>query len=98
MLFRSVLQNIDYGSFEDGSYDKNRNNGNKTMPSAPAWAQKGSEGAGTSVASTAACKEETSEGNAKEISSSNTSPARTSTEGNAISDTSTEGNAISARC
>ena len=94
----TVLQNIDYGSFEDGSYDKNRNNGNKTVPSALAWAQKGSEGAGTSVASTAACKEETSEGNAKEISSSNTSPARTSTEGNAISDTSTEGNAISARC
>ncbi|CAM0950361.1 unnamed protein product [Alopecurus aequalis] len=69
----TVLQNIDYGSFEDGSYDKNRNTGSKTVPSAPAWVQKGSEGAGTSVAAT-------------EISSSNTSPARTSTEGNAISD------------
>jgi palmitoyltransferase ZDHHC9/14/18 len=82
----TVLQNIDYGSFEEGSYDKSRNDGNKTVPSAPAWAQKGSEGAGTSVAAMAACKEETSEDDAKEISSSNTSPARTSTQGNAVSD------------
>lgn len=82
----TVLQNIDYGSFEDGSYDKNRDNGNKTVPFAPAWEQKGNEGAGTSVADTTACKEETRDDNAKEISNSNTSSTRTSTEGNAISE------------
>lgn len=80
----TVLQNVDYGSFEDGSYDKNRNTGNETVPSTPAWAQKGSEGAGTSVAATAG-SEETSEGDAKEISSSNTSPEQKSTQGNAVS-------------
>lgn len=82
----TVLQNIDYGSFEDGLYDKNRNNGNKTVAFAPAWAQKGSEDAGTSAAATTACKEETSEDDAKEISNSNTSSARTSTEANTISE------------
>ncbi|KAF7068641.1 hypothetical protein CFC21_074376 [Triticum aestivum] len=82
----TVLQNIDYGSFEDGLYDKNRNNGNKTVAFAPAWAQKGSEDAGTSAAATTACKEETSEDDAKEISDSNTSSARTSTEANTVSE------------
>ncbi|KAM3273880.1 hypothetical protein ACQJBY_043197 [Aegilops geniculata] len=82
----TVLQNIDYGSFEDGFYDKNRNNGNKTVAFAPAWAQKGSEDAGTSAAATTACKEETSEDDAKEITNSNTSSARTSTEANTISE------------
>uniref|UniRef100_A0ACD5YIR7 Uncharacterized protein n=1 Tax=Avena sativa TaxID=4498 RepID=A0ACD5YIR7_AVESA len=82
----TVLQNLDYGSFEEGSYDRSRNDGNKTVPSAPAWAQKGSEGAGTSVAAMAACKEESSEDDVKEISSSNTSTARTSTQGNEKSD------------
>ncbi|KAM3255968.1 hypothetical protein ACQJBY_048871 [Aegilops geniculata] len=82
----TVLQNIDYGSFEDGFYDKNRNNGNKTVAFAPAWAQKGSEDAGTSAVATTACKEETSEDDAKEITNSNTSSARTSTEANTISE------------
>nr|BAJ89484.1 predicted protein [Hordeum vulgare subsp. vulgare] len=82
----TVLQNIDYGSFEDGLYDKNRNNGNKTVAFAPAWSQKGSEDAGTSAAATTSCKEETSEDDAKEISNSNTSSARTSTEANTISE------------
>lgn len=82
----TVLQNIDYGPFEDGLYDKDRNNGNKTVAFAPGWAQKGSEDAGTSAAATTACKEETSEDDAKEISNSNTSSARTSTEANTISE------------
>lgn len=86
MQIPAVLQNRDYGSFEEGSYDKHRNEDKNSVPFASDWAQQGTEGAGTSVAATAACKEETSEDEAKEISSLSTNSARTSTEGNTTDD------------
>ncbi|XP_062197912.1 probable protein S-acyltransferase 1 isoform X2 [Phragmites australis] len=84
MQIPTVLQNIDYGSFEDSSDDKNRNEGNKSGHFPPAWAQ-GNEGAGTSAAATAACNDETSEDDVNEISSPNTSSTQTSAEANAES-------------
>jgi len=70
----TVLQNIDYGSFEDSSEDKNRIEGEKTVHFPSAWAQ-GNEGAGTSATATTACNDETSEDDLNEIDSPNiTSP------------------------
>ena len=56
----TVLQNIDYGSFEDSSEDKNRIEGEKIVHFPSDWAQ-GNEGAGTSATATTACNDETSE-------------------------------------
>ncbi|TVU50716.1 hypothetical protein EJB05_02103 [Eragrostis curvula] len=83
MQVPTVLQNIDYGSFED-SYDNNRNEGEKSVHFPSAWAQ-GNEGAGTSTGATTACNDGTSEGDADEINSSHTSSIRTATESNAAS-------------
>ncbi|XP_062204820.1 probable protein S-acyltransferase 4 [Phragmites australis] len=84
MQIPTVLQNIDYGSFEDSSDDKNRNEGEKSGHFPSAWAQ-GNEGAGTSAAATTACNDETTEDDVNEISSPNTSSTQTSAEANAES-------------
>ncbi|CAN6191355.1 unnamed protein product [Urochloa humidicola] len=82
MQIPTVLQNIDYGSFEDSSEDKNRNEGEKTVHFPSAWAQ-GNEEAGTSAAAIASCNNETSEDDLNEIDSPNT----TSTQASAEADT-----------
>jgi palmitoyltransferase ZDHHC9/14/18 len=78
MLVPTVLQNIDYGSFEDGSDSKSRNEGEKSMHFLSTWAQ-ASEGAGTSAGATIVCDDETSEDDGGEINSSNTSSIRIET-------------------
>lgn len=77
MQIPTVLQNIDYGSFEDSSDDKNKNESKKTVhfPSARAH---GNEGVGTS----AACMDETSEDDLNEIDSPNTTSTQVSAEAN----------------
>jgi palmitoyltransferase ZDHHC9/14/18 len=77
----TVLQNIDYGSFEDSSEDKNRIGGEKTVHFPSAWAQ-GNEGAGTSATATAACNDETSEDDLNEIDSPNITSTQASAEAN----------------
>ncbi|KAL5203663.1 hypothetical protein ABZP36_008534 [Zizania latifolia] len=86
MQIPTILQNIDYGSFEDSPGDKNKNQGERLVPFASTWVQHGTEGAGTSGIATVEYKDKTSEDYAKEIISSNTSSAQTSTESNAESD------------
>jgi palmitoyltransferase ZDHHC9/14/18 len=85
MQVPTVLQNIDYGSFEDGSGSKSWNEGEKSMHFLSTWAQ-GNEGAGTSAGATIVCDDETSEDDGGEINSSNTSPIRIETESNAVSE------------
>jgi len=77
----TVLQNIDYGSFEDSSEDKNRIEGEKTVHFPSAWAQ-GNEGAGTSATATTACNDETSEDDLNEIDSPNITSTQASAEAN----------------
>ncbi|XP_062203271.1 probable protein S-acyltransferase 4 isoform X2 [Phragmites australis] len=84
MQIPTVLQNIDYGSFEDSLDDKNRNEDEKSMHFPSVWAQ-GNEGAGTSTGATPARIDETSKDDANEISSSYTSSASISAEANAAS-------------
>lgn len=81
MQIPTVLQNIDYGYFEDSSDEKNRNESEKTVHFPSAWAH-GNEGAGTSTAATAACKDETSEDDLNEIDSPNTTSTQASAEAN----------------
>ncbi|KAK3136044.1 hypothetical protein QOZ80_5BG0427290 [Eleusine coracana subsp. coracana] len=81
----TVLQNKDYGSFEDGSDSKNRNEDEKSMHFPSAWAQ-GNEGAGTSTGTTTACNDETSEEDVDEINCSNRSSIKIATESNAASE------------
>ncbi|KAL6595428.1 hypothetical protein ACP70R_047768 [Stipagrostis hirtigluma subsp. patula] len=80
-----VLQNIDYGSFEDSLDSKTRSEGEKSVHLPAAWAQ-GNEGAGTSTRGTAACYDGTTEDDEHEINSSNTSSIRASAESNALSE------------
>ncbi|KAL6642201.1 hypothetical protein ACP70R_020382 [Stipagrostis hirtigluma subsp. patula] len=97
MQIPKVLQNIDYGSFEDSLDRKNRSQCEKSVHLSSAWAE-GNEGAGTSTGATAACKNETSEDDENEINSSNTSSARASAESNAVSEDGTcEDNAIESK-
>jgi palmitoyltransferase ZDHHC9/14/18 len=96
MQIPTVLQNIDYGSFEDGSDSKSRNEEEKSMPFLSTWAQ-GNEGAETSAGATTACDDETSEDNVDEIDSSNTSSIRIATESNAASEDDAKENKSSKR-
>ncbi|EEE52711.1 hypothetical protein OsJ_35120 [Oryza sativa Japonica Group] len=91
----TVLQNIDYGSFEDNPDDKNRNEDDRLVPFASTWAQQANEGARTSEIATVEYKDEISEDGGKEIISSNTSSEQTSIEANAAAseDESNEDNA-----
>ncbi|KAL6906040.1 hypothetical protein ACP4OV_003641 [Aristida adscensionis] len=84
MQIPTVLQNIDYGSFEDSSDSKNRNEGEKLVHIPSAWAQ-GNEGAGTSTGANAACNDESSENDEHEINSSRTSSIRASLESYTVS-------------
>uniref|UniRef100_A0A0D9XNS5 Uncharacterized protein n=1 Tax=Leersia perrieri TaxID=77586 RepID=A0A0D9XNS5_9ORYZ len=52
MQIPTVLQNIDYGSFEDGPDDKNRIEGDTLVPFASTWAQQTNEGVGASGTAT----------------------------------------------
>nr|CAB3459264.1 unnamed protein product [Digitaria exilis] len=81
MQIPTVLQNIDYGPFEDSSEDKDMNQGEKKVHFPSAWAQ-GNEGGGTSAAATTACNAETSEDDLNEIESRNTATTQTSAEAN----------------
>nr|CAB3488980.1 unnamed protein product [Digitaria exilis] len=81
MQIPTVLQNIDYGSFEDSSEDKNINQGEKKVHFPSAWAQ-GNEGGGTSAAAATACNIETSEDDLNEIESPNTTTTQASAEAN----------------
>lgn len=81
MQIPTVLQNIDYGSFEYDSEDKNMNQGEKTVHFPSAWAQ-GNEGDGTSAAAIEACNAETSEDDLNEIESPNTTTTQASAEAN----------------
>lgn len=91
----TVLQNIDYGSFEDNPDDKNRNEDDRLVPFASTWVQQANEGARTSEIATVEYKDEISEDGGKEIISSNTSSEQTSIEANAAAseDESNEDNA-----
>ncbi|KAF0907271.1 hypothetical protein E2562_015773 [Oryza meyeriana var. granulata] len=86
MQIPTVLQNIDYGSFGDNPDDKNNNEDDRLAPFASTWAQQTNEGAETSGIATVEYKDEISEDDDKEIISSNTSSAQTSTEANAESE------------
>nr|CAB3462956.1 unnamed protein product [Digitaria exilis] len=81
MQIPTVLQNIDYGPFEDSSEDKDMNQGEKKVHFPSAWAQ-GNEGGGTSAAATTACNAETSEDDLNEIESPNTATTQTSAKAN----------------
>uniref|UniRef100_A0A0E0BEY3 S-acyltransferase n=1 Tax=Oryza glumipatula TaxID=40148 RepID=A0A0E0BEY3_9ORYZ len=83
MQIPTVLQNIDYGSFEDNPDDKNRNEDDRLVPFASTWVQQANEGARTSEIATVEYKDEISEDGGKEIISSNTSSEQTSIEANA---------------
>ncbi|BAF27517.1 Os11g0133800 [Oryza sativa Japonica Group] len=93
MQIPTVLQNIDYGSFEDNPDDKNRNEDDRLVPFASTWVQQANEGARTSEIATVEYKDEISEDGGKEIISSNTSSEQTSIEANAAAseDESNEG-------
>jgi len=77
MQIPTVLQNIDYGSFEDSSDDKNRNAGEKSVHFPIAWAQ-GNGDAGTSAGAATALNDETSEDEFNEIGSPNTTTTQAS--------------------
>jgi palmitoyltransferase ZDHHC9/14/18 len=70
-----------HGSFEEGSYDKNRNGGKKSVHFSIAWAQ-GNEAAGTSAGATVTSNNKTSEDVVNEIDSPNTTTTQASTEAN----------------
>ncbi|KAF0889023.1 hypothetical protein E2562_021079 [Oryza meyeriana var. granulata] len=86
MQIPTVLQNIDYGSFEDNPDDKNRNEDDRLVPFASTWAQQRNESAGTSAIATGEYRDKISEDDDKEIISSNTSSAQTSREASAASE------------
>ncbi|EES16540.1 probable protein S-acyltransferase 1 isoform X2 [Sorghum bicolor] len=81
MQIPTVLQNIDYGSFEEGSDDKNRNAGKKSVHFPTAWAQ-GNGNAGTSAGAATTFNDETSEDEFNEIGSPNTTTTQASAEAN----------------
>uniref|UniRef100_A0A0E0F285 S-acyltransferase n=1 Tax=Oryza meridionalis TaxID=40149 RepID=A0A0E0F285_9ORYZ len=72
MQIPTMLQNIDYGSFEDNPDDKNRKEDDRLVPFASTWAQQANEHAGTSEMAIVEYKDEISEDDDKEIISSNT--------------------------
>jgi palmitoyltransferase ZDHHC9/14/18 len=80
----TVLQNIDYGSFEDSSDSKDRNGGEKSVHFLSAWTHR-NEGAGTSTIATTACNDETSNDDEDGINTSDTSSIRIATGSNAVS-------------
>jgi palmitoyltransferase ZDHHC9/14/18 len=90
MQIPTVLQNIDYGSFEESSDDKNRNAGEKSVHFPIAWAQ-GNGDAGTSAGAATAFNDETSEDDVNEIGSPNTTTTQASAE--AITEPPGEGDA-----
>ncbi|KAJ1264551.1 hypothetical protein BS78_08G009600 [Paspalum vaginatum] len=79
MQIPTVLQNIDYGSFEDSLDEKIGNANGKTEHIPTAWAQ-GKEDPGTSAGAIAACNDETSEEGINEIESPNTTSTKASAE------------------
>ncbi|KAL6870636.1 hypothetical protein ACP4OV_014484 [Aristida adscensionis] len=85
MQIPAVLQNIDYGPFDDSSDGMNRNESEKSVHFTSAWEQ-AKEGAGTSTGATTACNDETSEDDGNETNSSNKSSLRTSAESHAAPD------------
>uniref|UniRef100_J3N5T4 S-acyltransferase n=1 Tax=Oryza brachyantha TaxID=4533 RepID=J3N5T4_ORYBR len=86
MQIPTVIQNIDYGCFEDNPDDRNRNEDNRISPFSSTWAQQTNEGAGTSRIATGEYNNEISNDDGEEIISSNTSSAQTSQEANAASE------------
>lgn len=77
----TALQNIDYGSFEESSGDKNRNAGQKSVHFPIAWAQ-GNEAAGTSAGATMTFNNKTSDDGVNEFDSPNTTTTQASTKAN----------------
>jgi palmitoyltransferase ZDHHC9/14/18 len=77
----TALQNIDYGSFEESSGDKNRNAGQKSAHFPIAWAQ-GNEAAGTSAGATVTFNNKTSDDGVNEFDSPNTTTTQASTKAN----------------
>ncbi|PWZ31230.1 hypothetical protein Zm00014a_004397 [Zea mays] len=77
----TALQNIDYGSFEESSGDKNRNAGQKSVHFPIAWAQ-GNEAAGTSAGATVTFNNKTSDDGVNEFDSPNTTTTQASTKAN----------------
>lgn len=81
MQIPTVLQNIDYGSFEESSDDKNRNAGEKSVHFPIAWAH-GNEAAGTSAGATMAFNDEISEDDVNELDTPNATTTQASAEAN----------------